>query len=1256
MSKPVDKKPRWTDESCFEINREHMHAPLRAYESREAALGRRLCDELPKSRWMLPLTPAKWSFALSACPQAAPAITGPNGFDAAGWGEVHVPRSWELAEVGSRPIYLNHRYPFKVDPPHIPSEDNEVGSYQVRFTVPASWEGRRAYLVLDGIGSASTVWLDGVEVGYSQDSKLPAEFEVTKLLSREGTDGRPPARTGGQEHVLSVQVLRWCDGSYLEDQDQWWLSGIQRHCYLYSKPAELAIRDFTVSTEVVLGGSVASLAVEVALAGSLFDAAASHEEAKQAVEASDARVRASLHGPFRISTAAGLEQPLPACDATWAQKLSPLSLASLPDASRWSTLRRAAGPHAPDPHLALREDDAHGLMSMSGGPVRARGRTALATPALWSAEEPNLYSLVLELVVPKQSAAGKAAAAAGGRADGDVYVVDVETCLVGVRSVGISGGLLRVNGAPIMVKGVNRHEHTAEGGKAVSWESMLLDATMLKANNFNAVRTAHYPNTDAWYDLCAAVGLYVVDEANIETHGFFCWGDEGILAKRSSWRAAMLSRVTRMLRRDKNHAAVISWSLGNEAGYGPTHDAMAAWCRMHDPTRPVQYESCGGADCTDIICPMYPDVGLVRAAGSSLQGQNVMPNFGPTRRFPNGRRVEERPLILCEFAHAMGNSTGNYAEWWELFRSLPYAQGGFIWDWADQGLHKTDPVTGRHFWAYGGDFNCERHDGAFCINGLVFPDRQPHPALAEVKHVHRPVDATLKSFEWGASAEGGGDKGNAVALVSVTNGYDLRPDLDHLSLDGSIEVGGAVVGVLHTSGWGTLRRALGARASCELELPIGWSMEGAPDRPSEAYLTLRFRLEKATNWAEAGHEVACVQLHLAPPPPRRAEKPAKAISQCDPLLTTEHADSIEVRGRGASGRFRLVVCKQEGTIRELSLDGRPLLAAGSGALNLWRAPTDNDIGGPLGESFPRHEWLAQMQPRIHSSLTLQPLYLRAFYSSVGPFFRRLGVGALQSWADVWKRHSLHKLSRHAVHVSLIEQSKERAIIRCSCEWRTPWHKVRARHSLLLAVNSDGSITVHNSANVRQREFPWEAAFSLPRVGIKLAAAPELLETVRWLGCGPHENYPDRATGARFGIHTAGKDDLFTPYLVPSENGHRGGTAWLALGAADGAGLAVSSSEPFGWSAMRHGAGALEEAAHPSDLEPEETATLCLDHRMMGVGGDIAWGRAVWENYFVPKGRYSWSVSLTPFRQMPAAPPDAERDVQAVAALASFMRN
>mmetsp|Transcript_11595 Transcript_11595/g.34668 ORF Transcript_11595/g.34668 Transcript_11595/m.34668 type:complete len:564 (-) Transcript_11595:2112-3803(-) len=526
-SKP---RERWADEACFEVNRERMHVPLRAYESRAAVLGRRLCDELPAGPWLLALTPARWSFSLASKPADAPSVSGPGGFDAAGWGDLQVPCSWEVAGVGSKPVYLNERYPFKLDPPRVPTDErNEVGSYQVSFTLPARWIGRRSYLVLDGLGSAATVWIDGAEVGYSQDSRLPAEFEVTKLVSAEGMSA--------SEHVLSVQVVRYSDGSYLEDQDQWWLSGIQRHCFLYSKPARLAIRDFAVSTTVPPSGATADFSLDVALAGSIVDAAATDTAAAaKAFSESGLAVRASLHGPFRLGRQQDLEAPLPACSEAWAATLAPPTLAEDVDVARLSAVGRPApGADDADPHHALLDDDAHGLMSLRGCPARARGGATLEAPALWSAEEPNLYSLVVELVAP---------------GSGGEDVLDVETCLVGLRSVSIEGGLLRVNGAPLTIKGVNRHEHTAEGGKAVSWESMLLDATMLKAYNFNAVRTAHYPNTDAWYEICAAVGLYVVDEANLETHGFSSWGDEGYLSKQPSWRHAYLSRMTRMVRRD----------------------------------------------------------------------------------------------------------------------------------------------------------------------------------------------------------------------------------------------------------------------------------------------------------------------------------------------------------------------------------------------------------------------------------------------------------------------------------------------------------------------------------------------------------------------------------------------------------------------------------------------------------------------------------------------------------------------------------
>ena len=349
-------------------------------------------------------------------------------------------------------------------------------------------------------------------------------------------------------HTLSVQVLRWCDGSYLEDQDTWWLSGIHRHVRLLSKPAKLAVRDFAVTTDVADGGASAALGVRVSLAGSGGD---SH------------RVRASLHGPYVLQ----IDAAPPRSGAVWEHVQDPCSRSP---SERW---RRRAG------------------CSCAVRP-RSKSRRCCSGRRSGRRRQPWLYTLVVELV------------------DGNGRVVDVEASRVGVRSVTTAGGLLRVNGAPITVqqlRGVNRHEFPPAGGRTVSWAEAVTDATLMKRHNVNAVRTSHYPQSQSWYELCDAVGLYVVDEANAETHGFM-WrpGDEGALAKTPSWTPAFVARLARMVQRDKNHACVIVWSLGNEAGYGKAHDEMAAWARAHDPTRPVQYESCGGGAATDIICPMYP--------------------------------------------------------------------------------------------------------------------------------------------------------------------------------------------------------------------------------------------------------------------------------------------------------------------------------------------------------------------------------------------------------------------------------------------------------------------------------------------------------------------------------------------------------------------------------------------------------------------------------------------------------------------------
>lgn len=579
--------------------------PLRAYESSQAALSRPLSQQIPSSPYVLALTPSQWTFSLASQPSNVPAVL-PSGFEGADeWGTIQVPLSWELAGHGT-PQYTNVRYPFPLSPPHVPQDtSNPTGCYQTAFSLPREWMGRRILLRLDGVSSSLAAYVDGCLVGQSSDSRLPCEFDVTEVC--KGGERSTGGGGGGREHTLCVVVTHWSAGSYLEDQDQWWLSGIARHCWLYAKPYASSICDYSFVANPSPDGSSADVVVRVGLEG----------------EGGEGRlVRASLRGPFVIS---GDKEAPPPCPVVWSDAQTALAVQPAGEGGGGG---RGGG-------------EEEGLIF---GSHEAFFQTTLQRPALWSAEAPHLYSLVVVLVREERDGA-----------DGEEE--DVEGCWVGVRRVCIAEGLLRVNGTPLTVRGVNRHEHCPEGGKYISWASMLMDARLMKQHSFNAVRTAHYPNCDGWYELCSALGLYVVDEANIETHGFTYKGDWSYLAKTEGWRRAMMMRVQRMVQRDKNHPCVIVWSLGNESGYGPTHEVMAGWCRRVEPTRLVAYESCGGAPCTDIICPMYPSPSLVRRL-DSIGAQQRLGAYSSNIRISSKRDKRLRPVILSEYAHAMGNSTG----------------------------------------------------------------------------------------------------------------------------------------------------------------------------------------------------------------------------------------------------------------------------------------------------------------------------------------------------------------------------------------------------------------------------------------------------------------------------------------------------------------------------------------------------------------------------------------------------------------------
>jgi len=481
---------------------------------------------------------------------------------------------------GLEPIYTNVKMPIPADPPHVPQDDNPTGVYRRTFTIPDDWTDRQVFVCFDGVESAFYVWVNGLPVGYSQGSRLPAEFDLTSYLH--------PG-----ENSLTALVIRWSDGSYLEDQDHWWMAGIYRDVTLYATP-KVHMFDFFARTELDADYGDATLNVGVKVENY---AQGDIEGYRVEMQIFDAREQAMFKQPISDSLLVTDEE------------ISKVELSQ-----------------------------------------------RVTNPQKWSAEDPYLYTIVLTLKNP----AGQ--------------TIEVESCKIGFRQVEIKNKELLINGKPVLMKGVNRHDHDDRRGKFITEETMIADIKLMKQFNFNAVRTSHYPNDARWYDLCDQYGLYVIDEANIECHAVY-----NRLANEPQWTHAFMERGTRMVERDKNHPSVILWSLGNESGYGPNHDALAGWIRGYDPTRPLHYEGAislntnpdwhGGHLATDVVCPMYPTI-------ESIVGYATDPKA-------------DRPLILCEYAHSMGNSTGNLKEYWQAIEKHHGLQGGFIWDWVDQGSAKS---------------------------------------------------------------------------------------------------------------------------------------------------------------------------------------------------------------------------------------------------------------------------------------------------------------------------------------------------------------------------------------------------------------------------------------------------------------------------------------------------------------------------------------------------------------------------------------
>ncbi|MHB9022904.1 MAG: beta-galactosidase, LacZ type [Armatimonadota bacterium] len=723
----------------------------------------------------------------------------------------------------------------------------------------------------------------------------------------------------------------------------------------------------------------------------------------------------------------------------------------------------------------------------------------IAAPRHWSAEEPYLYTLLISLYGP------------------DGAVTEVERFAVGFRQVEVREGRLLLNGVSILLQGVNRHDTHPDLGHAVSYESMVRDITLMKQHNINAVRTSHYPNDPRWLDLCDRYGLYVVDETDLETHGMAFTEDFSGISKDPVWEAAYLDRAQRMVERDKNHPSVIIWSLGNESGYGPNHDAMAAWIRQADPTRLIHYEGAGESPVMDIVSVMYPTV---------------------ERLIEQGTRTDDpRPFFMCEYAHAMGNGPGNLKEYWEAIRQYPRLIGGCIWEWVDHGIRRRTE-SGEEYFAYGGDFGDNPNDGNFCIDGLNFPNRIPHTGLTEYKKIIEPVHVEPVDLKAGTVKIG--NRYAFASLCRLDGRWTVRRD-DVLLAQGALP-------------------ALDIPAGGEQVVTLPFELPNAISGTT-CWLELRFTLAEETRWAPQGFELAWAQFEL---PLEAPAAPRIALSSMPMLAVEETKDEITVRGED----FRLVMSKRQGTLSSWLSDGMPLLARGP-LVNIWRAPTDNDV----------------------------------------------------HIAKEWTKHKLDLLEHRIDRVALVSTQPQAVRIEVDA--------VLASYVLPPAFDCHYRYTIYGTGDViiETQLIPRRELPVLPRVGLQLHL-PAGLDQLAWYGRGPHESYIDRKESARVGVYRGSVQEQYVPYVFPQENGNKADTRWAAVTDLHGMGLLAVGMPLLNVSAHHYTPEDFTAARHTYDLARRPETILHLDGWNAPLGSNSC-GPGPLEQYLIQPKEMTFSVRLCP---------------------------
>ncbi|MBF0409774.1 MAG: DUF4981 domain-containing protein [Candidatus Riflebacteria bacterium] len=1217
-------RPDWLNPRVFEVNRENPHASMVVFPDIPSALHR----TAGASEYYRSLN-GQWKFNWVEKPDKRPLDFFSTKFDDSSWKTIAVPSNVEMMGYGY-PIYVNIRYPWDyATPPKIPMDYNPVSSYRKSFTVPVEWRNRNVFITFQGVSSAFNLWINGQKVGYSEDSRTPAEFNITKYLQKG-------------ENQLAVEVFKWSTGSYLEDQDFWRMSGIFRDVYIYSTDTN-HVRDFEVKADLNENYTKGFLKIDAKVLNSAKDSAAEISLNALLIDSNGKRMLES-----NIST-----QIVPAkCEKTFTKTFD------------------------------------------------------IDDPKIWTAETPNLYTLLLSL----KDKRGK--------------IIEVVPCSVGFRNVKIVGHQFLVNGKTVLVKGVNRHEHDQNTGQSITRESMINDILIMKQSNINAVRSCHYPNKSEWYDLCDQYGLYVVDEANIECHGF------QKIASMPEWAPSIMYRTKNMLETDKNHPSIIVWSLGNESGFGPAFEATYHWIKRRDPSRPVQYEQSFENPYTDIVCPMYAT---------------------PFDVDEYAKKMPRRPYILCEYAHAMGNSTGNLYKYWNLFRTIEGIQGGFIWDWVDQGIKTpvpplysikdkssyqtearfngslnsdksgkgfvplpelahldiTGPLTlkaeilpfsavqsvspyltkgdrqyglrqipgnileffigdsnsksgfqsvrspapkgwynnwhtiagifdgntmtlivdgkklasakysgvntsrayplniGRdpehseftsnaffkyvtvysralssdeiknnvllndpaialhldfsectvvsenkdtlstgikkdYFWAYGGCFGPPGvpSDDNFCFNGIVYPDRTPHPALSEVKKVYQSIivhPTSLEKFRFEIENEY-----NFVNLKDLVAGkWVLRADNNELH-QGTIE---------------NMDILPGARKA--IELPI---QNITPLNDVEYFVNFSFILNKDTPWASAGHEIAWNEFKL----PISAKSSMICLKDSPEVYLDEADSQIKIAGIN----FSYIIDKSTGLLTSAVFKNSEILASPLKP-HFWRAPVDNDRGN-----------------------------------------------GMPSRCEVW-RGAASKMELKGIKIQKIEKS----CIQVSSEIYLP--SVSTHYSVKYQFWGTGDIVVSVLFSPQNKKLP-----EIPRIGMQVQLTKSL-ENIKWFGPGPHETYCDRKD-AKTNLYSGNVSSQYFNYSEPQESGNKTDVRWMSLHSDEGTGLLVVGMPLLSMNALPFTTEDIESAKLGYQIPARENITLNIDYAQMGLGGDNSWGLGPHEEYLLRPKHYGYRFRIKPY--------------------------